>query len=330
MTSTPLVTAIIATYNRAYIVGEAIESVLQQTYSHLELIVIDDGSTDETQETLKAYGDRIRVIRQPNAGPAAARNTGIRASRGTYISFVDSDDVWRPSFIEKGVELLETCEFEIGGVFCDLELISNGRFVPSMLQTYPKFWQVFGSLCKDGHEVNDGKEVLFPQQLIYTCLLEEMPVKLQAVTLRASAVHKVGRFLDSWRSGEDWEYFLRFARHYGFAYVNSPLVTQRIQSDSTLARYKTVDAQNLMGRFIKEKKSLTRPDDFCAVRRSIAYHANELGWQYGEQGHPGKSCWTYMRGFLESGELRLFTRSAAALLPPILRRTLKKFRKGMA
>src|ERR1039457_5929793 len=102
-----LVSVIMPTYNRGYVVGEAIESILNQTYDNIEVVVVDDGSTDNTQEKLKEYGDRIRVVYQRNSGPAAARNRGIRAARGEIIAFLDSDDVWLPTILERQVSLLQ-------------------------------------------------------------------------------------------------------------------------------------------------------------------------------------------------------------------------------
>src|SRR5437899_10455350 len=107
MKDLPLVSAIIATYNRGHIVGEAIESILQQTHKNVELIVVDDGSTDGTREKLGRYGDRIRVVCQNNAGPAAAWNRGIGASQGQIIAFLGSDDVWLPTFVQRQVLLLQ-------------------------------------------------------------------------------------------------------------------------------------------------------------------------------------------------------------------------------
>src|SRR5271156_951931 len=110
METFPLVTAIIATYNRGYIVCEAIESILQQTYGKVELIVVDDGSTDNTQDKLREYGERIRVIYQRNSGPAAAWNSGIQSSRGEIIAFLGSDDIWFPTFVERQVSVLQRCD----------------------------------------------------------------------------------------------------------------------------------------------------------------------------------------------------------------------------
>jgi glycosyltransferase involved in cell wall biosynthesis len=89
------VSVIIPTFNRCSIITDAIESVLRQTYSQYEIIVVDDGSVDTTKETVSKYGSNIKYIYQENAGPSAARNTGIRHAKGDLIAFLDSDDVWR-------------------------------------------------------------------------------------------------------------------------------------------------------------------------------------------------------------------------------------------
>ena len=98
----PLVSVIIPTYNRADLIGHTLESVINQSYRNLEIIVIDDGSVDNTEEVVKAIGDsRIRYIRhQTNCGGSTARNTGVEAARGEYIAFLDSDDIWVPNKIQ--------------------------------------------------------------------------------------------------------------------------------------------------------------------------------------------------------------------------------------
>jgi glycosyltransferase involved in cell wall biosynthesis len=98
----PRISVVIPTYNRAYCVGDAIESVLRQTFRDMELIVVDDGSTDETPDVLREFGDKIRVIRQQNSGVSAARNAGILAAHGEWIAFLDSDDEYYPD----GLKLL--------------------------------------------------------------------------------------------------------------------------------------------------------------------------------------------------------------------------------
>lgn len=102
------VSVIIPTFNRATVIGKTIESVLAQTYPNVEIIVVDDGSTDDTRETLSRYGDRVHYIYQQNAGPSAARNRGARASQADYITFLDSDDLLLPTKLERQVAFLDT------------------------------------------------------------------------------------------------------------------------------------------------------------------------------------------------------------------------------
>lgn len=103
LNGTPFVSIVIPTYNRARFLGRLVRSVLNQTYKNFEVIVADDASTDDTAEIIKTFkDDRIRYIRhESNAGAAAARNTGIKASRGEYVAFQDSDDEWLPEKLEK-------------------------------------------------------------------------------------------------------------------------------------------------------------------------------------------------------------------------------------
>jgi glycosyltransferase involved in cell wall biosynthesis len=101
------VTAAITTYNRAAFLPGALESVLAQTFADYEVLVVDDGSTDDTPDVLAGYGDRIRVVRQANGGRSAARNTAVREARAPLISFLDSDDRWLPDKLERQVPVLE-------------------------------------------------------------------------------------------------------------------------------------------------------------------------------------------------------------------------------
>ena len=101
------VSVVMAAYNYAPYISEAIESVLAQTRPPLDVIVVDDGSTDATPEVLAAFGDRIRVLRQTNQGASAARNRGIEAARGEYIAFIDADDVWKPRKLELQMALFD-------------------------------------------------------------------------------------------------------------------------------------------------------------------------------------------------------------------------------
>lgn len=104
MTNTPLVSVVIPTYNRAHVLHKAIDSVLNQTFTDFEIIVVNDGSTDNTTELLNRYGHRIRRIYQDNSGVSAARNAGINCSTGKWVAFLDSDDEWKVNYLDKQMD----------------------------------------------------------------------------------------------------------------------------------------------------------------------------------------------------------------------------------
>jgi hypothetical protein len=127
----PKVSVIIPTYNRSQSVREAIESVLAQTYRDHEVIVVDDGSADDTPAVLGSFGDRIKAIRQANAGVSAARNAGIRAARGDWLAFLDSDDLWVPGKLER--QMADVAAYpKIVGQMVDALVVGYGEEEASM------------------------------------------------------------------------------------------------------------------------------------------------------------------------------------------------------
>lgn len=124
MTALHQASVIVSTYNRAHYICEAIDSVLAQNYQNIEIIVVDDGSTDETRAVLRGYGDKIRYFYQENQGLPAARNFGIEKSSGKYLAFLDDDDIWFPEFLENQVAYLEAHP-EVGMVHADLIILDE-------------------------------------------------------------------------------------------------------------------------------------------------------------------------------------------------------------
>jgi len=110
---------VIATFNHGRFLAEALDSAIAQTLKGVEIVVVDDGSTDDTPAVLARYAGRIRAIRQPNRGLAAARNTGLATARGTYVSFLDADDVLMPTKLAEQVAVLERAP-TVGWTYCDV------------------------------------------------------------------------------------------------------------------------------------------------------------------------------------------------------------------
>jgi glycosyltransferase involved in cell wall biosynthesis len=198
----PAVSVILPTYNRAYQLPHAIHSVLSQSYSDLELIVVDDGSTDGTsQELSKIKDSRLTVIRQTvNSGSSAARNTGIRASSGSYIAFQDSDTEWFPEKLRKQMELLELRD-------------KNGSY-PSAC--YSRF--VFLRYNKHTVVPSDPKDALSGR--IYKRLLYGNTMDTPCSVFRRDVLNDVGYFDESLDNLEDWDLALRVAINHSIAFLD--------------------------------------------------------------------------------------------------------------
>ena len=183
-----LVSLIIPTHNRADLVGEAIESALGQTYPTREVIVVDDGSTDGTLAVLARYGNAIRTVRTANRGCAAARNTGVSLARGTYLAFVDSDDVAPPDKLALQVPVLETCP-EFGFVYGPS--VAFGPELPAEVVHQPVRPDADGSVA---------------ERIFLTTR-----IGFDSVLLRRKAVEQAGGFDETLRHNEETDLLLRVA-----------------------------------------------------------------------------------------------------------------------
>ena len=209
-TSSPLVSVIIPTYNRARLVGEAIESVLAQTYKHLEIIVVDDGSTDGTEEALGPYRERIEYIYQQNRGASAARNTGIFRARGDYIAFLDSDDLWVPEKLELQVDYLEK-HADCGLVYTDCEflVVRDGRVVERI-----------------------EKNLTGYSGYAYLQIFMRNEVFIPTVLLRRDCLGAVGYFDEKLTFFEDVDLWFRLSRCFKFGHIGKKLAVCRRYGDN--------------------------------------------------------------------------------------------------
>ncbi len=199
-----LVSVVIPTYNREAAVIRAINSVLEQTYDMLECIVVDDGSTDQTEKRVSQIKDsRLRYIKlAQNIGPSGARNAGIKESRGNYIAFHDSDDIWLPDKLKMQMERI-ACEEEIGMVYCGYSYQKNGKEmkIPSNRNEKSEL---------EGH--------------IFDSLWRDNKIGTPAILVRKECIEACGGFAEELRSLEDWEFVLRIAAKYKIAYIDKILV----------------------------------------------------------------------------------------------------------
>lgn len=199
----PSVSVIIPTYNRATLIKRSIQSVLKQTFDDFEVIVVDDASSDNTKEVIASLQDvRIRYFRhESNRGGSAARNKGIEKAQGDLIAFQDSDDEWLPDKLEKQVKIIQQADSAVGAV-------------------YTGFWRIHG----DTKEYIPGPHTNKTEGNIHQELLKGNFITTQAVLIKKECLQKVGGFDDSLPRFQDWELFLRIAKHYEFRHIAEPMV----------------------------------------------------------------------------------------------------------
>ena len=203
----PLITVIIPTYNYGRFIGETISSILAQTYENLEVIVVDDGSKDNTRQIVESFGEGVRYIYQENAGVSAARNNGIRNSKGEFIAMLDADDIWLPYKLDKQMEFFEKNP-SVGVVCCQTECIN-----------------------KDGEVLSRRNRKDHPdRKKLYEDLLFHNRVGGGSVGLiKKECFDKVGLFDErpEFKAVEDWDMWIKLAKIYHIRMLQEVLVQVR-------------------------------------------------------------------------------------------------------
>ena len=206
----PQVSVIIPTYNRGWIIKEAIDSVLAQDYTEFELIVVDDGSTDHTSDVLDSYRNVIKVIPQKNKGVSAARNLGIAEASGKFIAFLDSDDLWLSQKLTLQIEFFNQTP---DALICQTEEV----------------W------IRNGLRVNPKKRHKKPSGMIFKPSLELCLVSPSAVMIQRSLLDRVGGFDETLPACEDYDLWLRIGCRFPVHLIDAPLIIKRGGHDDQLS-----------------------------------------------------------------------------------------------
>jgi glycosyltransferase involved in cell wall biosynthesis len=207
----PLVSVILAVYNREKSVARAISSVMAQTYRPLELIVVDDGSTDGTNGVVKSFGESVTLITQTHAGVYAARNLGLRHSHGELVAFIDSDDAWFPDKLAVQVPLMS--KLEVGLVFADVAHVTGPyegaqhMALTSFLVAPPRRGRVAAHFARCN--------------FVPTC----------TAVVRRSCLEQTGGFSQATELSADYLAWFRIALRYEVDYVNRPLAEYTVHAD---------------------------------------------------------------------------------------------------
>ena len=258
----PLVSVVIPVYNGEKYIRQTLDSVFAQTFKNLEVIVIDDGSTDGTAEVVRSYGDKIVFLRGNHSGPATSRNRGIDSARGPLVAFLDADDLWSSDKIEKQVAIAQSHP-EYGLITCDAPMFDAAGMIVSSQ--------------KKGRPVATG--------YVLKNLLQDNWVGTSGVMVRRECFDKVGMFYEEpfvW--GEDWVMWLRIAARYPIYFIDESLVHYRVHGGS----YGHVSAdkhfQDLL--YYLEKLERTVPE-FAQHREWVQDARFRLCW---------RAAWDHMQG----------------------------------
>ena len=305
--SKPKVSVIIPTYNYGHFLGEAIRSVLGQTLQDWELIVVDDGSTDNTREVVAAFADpRIHYIHQQNRGNPAARNAALRVVSGEYVAFLDADDVWFPEKLEKQVAALDHLPPTVGLVYSDVYLFNNedGTIIRSFLQgRRPPQGRILRELLgPDGWFISDTGSLI-----------------------RREVFQRVGLYDESLWWYEDWEMWVRIAAAYEVAALDEPLARCRRHSANLS---KAPEGMYRHGEAARRKVMAGYPlsrQERRALEHNRAHHEYLYGMDQLRLGKRGEARKALLRSLrLRPGERKTYIHLGLPLLSPRLYEFLQK------
>lgn len=269
MPAGPLISAVITNYNYGRYLDQAIESVLAQTYAPVEIVVVDDGSTDDSEAVVHQYGARVRWVAQSHRGVSAARNRGIQESRGEAIAFLDADDVWHANKLARQVTPLSNPE--VGMVYCGLQYLdAMGRPLGTSLSG------------RRGRVLKDIALLQGPG----------VPASGSSAVVRRACFERLGLFDEALSTSADWDMWRRIACHYEIEIVAEPLFFYRLHG-SSMHRQVSVMEQDMLRAFAKAFADPAAAEIHPFRRRGYSKLYLMLGGSYLQAGRVGK-CLAYV------------------------------------
>lgn len=243
------ISIVITCYNYGHFVEGCLQSVFAQTYTDYEVILVDDGSTDDTEARVQPFIQKIKYIRQKNGGQANAKNRGVNEARGRFIAFLDADDLWQPDKLEKQIALFT--DDKVGVVY------SRQSFIDEQGQAVQRGRRRTTMLPKSGKVTAD--------------LFMDNFVPFSSSLVRSECFMKFGDFDESLAMGIDWDLWLRFSTGYYFSYMDEPLLIYRIGHSGQMSK-NALKRQECSDR-IMEKFRSTYPEEvpWLLDRRAMAF-----------------------------------------------------------
>ena len=261
----PEVSVVIPSYNSEKYIAATLESVLNQTFKGIEVIVVDDGSTDGSHEIVRAYGSPVRLVSQQNSGVSAARNRGISEAKGEFISFIDSDDYWFPEKLASQISLFREYP-EVGAVYS-----SFLRWESDDHDCFPQ---------PDSFHFEGAPDEIDPEYSgwVYHLFLLDCWMLTSTSIFRREVFEKCGNFDSSLPCGEDWDLWLRIAREYPMIKLKTATTLYRQHKQQTTQVVRDIDYRSRLLTQTAEKWGLCSQDGRCIDRRRYLeqlaiYHA---------------------------------------------------------
>ena len=303
----PKVSIIIPTYNRANLLSRAIKSVLNQTFKDFELIIVDDGSTDNTKQVVEKFqkeDSRIKYIWQENSGaPARPKNTGIKNAKGNYIAFLDDDDEWLPEKLEKQLKLFESSS-NLGFVGCNILVTNNKNKKSSKVYKMPTYSESIFF------------EKLFEGNFILTS---------SCVVIKREVLNKIGLFDENLKFGDDWDLWLRIAKKYKFDFAPEFLIKYYIHGGNIIPNLPPMkEAREFEYIFTKYQREYEKYPHIYSI------HLRQLASRYCASGQMSKGRKYYIQSIkFNSFNLKSYFYLALSFLGKRTFRKFYNFRKSL-
>ena len=265
----PLVSVILPTYNCAAFLPHSIGSILAQTYNSYEIIVVDDGSTDNTKEVLYPFMQRIKyILLEQNKGLPTARNIGILSAQGKYIAFIDADDLWLPEKLQTDIEYFETH--------------------PEVSMVYSKHLNI----DQNGRMLDEASQKRLPSGNIFTQLFSEQNfIITSSVVVRKEIFETTGLFYEQLSNCQDWDMWLRIAFYFKVGGINTPLVKYRHNPHSlsknrnNVLKYQKMVIDKIYSNFKDKENGINEK----LYKKRLASHYAKVGRYYLRMGDKNRA-----------------------------------------
>lgn len=334
-----LVSIVIPAYNRAHLIGETLRSALEQSYRPIEIIVVDDGSSDDTRGVAEGFGAPVRCVRQANGGVAAARNRGFAEARGEFVALLDSDDIWLPWKLEAQVQILRAFP-EVGMVWTDMSAIDEGGAVLReryLREMYGAFESVRLEEMLSREPAWAGSGALPPEVAaapvyrgdVFPAIFEGNVVHTSTVLLRRDRLRALGGFDTRFKPcGEDYDFHMRTCAGGPVAFLDTPSILYRIGAEDQitsrhLLHFARHDLLSVRRWLELADGRATMPPEKVRARLARTY-----GWIGEEEVNAGnwpearRSLWQTLR--LQPGQPRSAMLLAFTLVPPAALRSVRR------